>query len=186
MIPSNRSADRGNCPTSDVRHVLNLSAVAQSPRFSARWLDLTAGHWQFSAIVSAQSGNFFNVTTGVDNALTGQTNQRPNLIGSAIPAEQNVDHWLSSAAFQSSAAGAYGNLGINRFEGPGSLQFDMGLSRIFAVREQQKLELRAEAFNLLNRLNASNPTATLNSANFGRILAASDPRIVQLAMKFVF
>lgn len=186
MIPGNRRADHGNCPTSDVRHVVNLSAVAQSPKFASRWLDLTAGHWQFSAIVSAQSGNFMNVTTGVDNALTGQTNQRPNLIGNAIPADQNVDHWLVPAAFQAAPGGAYGNLGINRFEGPGSLQFDMGLSRVFPIRERQKLELRGEAFNALNRLNPSNPTLTLNSANFGKILAASDPRIVQLAVKLVF
>jgi hypothetical protein len=62
----------------------------------------------------------------------------------------------------------------------------MGLSRLFPIRERQKLELRAEAFNLLNRLNPSNPTATLNSATFGKILAASDPRVVQLALKLVF
>ncbi|HEX4273807.1 MAG TPA: carboxypeptidase regulatory-like domain-containing protein [Bryobacteraceae bacterium] len=186
MVPGDRRADRGNCPTSDVRHVLNLSAVAQSPRFSERWLDITAGHWQFSTIVSAQSGNFFNVTTGVDNALTGQSNQRPNLIGNAIPADQNVNQWLLPAAFQSAPAGTYGNLGINRFEGPGSLQFDMGLSRLFPIREQKKIELRGEAFNVLNRLNPSNPTSALNSANFGKILAASDPRIIQLALKLVF
>ena len=97
-----------------------------------------------------------------------------------------MDHWFNPAAFQSPSAGTYGNLGINRFEGPGSLQFDMGLSRLFPIKEQKKLEVRAEAFNILNRLNPGNPTATLNSANFGKILAASDPRIVQLALKLVF
>ena len=53
-----------------------------------------SGNWQVSAIVSAQSGSFINVTTGVDNALTGQSNQRPNLIGNAVPANQNVNQWL--------------------------------------------------------------------------------------------
>ena len=83
-------------------------------------------------------------------------------------------------------AGTYGNLGINQFEGPGILQFDLGVSRLFPVRERQRIEFRAEAFNALNRLNASNPTATLNSANFGKILSAADPRIMQVALKFVF
>jgi hypothetical protein len=63
---------------------------------------------------------------------------------------------------------------------------DVALSRIFAIRERGKLEFRAEAFNVLNRLNANNPTAILSSASFGKILTAADPRIMQLAMKFMF
>jgi hypothetical protein len=48
------------------------------------------------------------------------------------------------------------------------------------------LQFRAEAFNLPNLTNLSNPTSALNSGNFGLITAAGDPRIVQFAMKFVF
>jgi hypothetical protein len=62
----------------------------------------------------------------------------------------------------------------------------MGLSRLFPIRERQHIEFRGEAFNILNRLNANNPTATLNSATFGKILSAADPRIMQLALKFIF
>jgi len=186
MNPANRAADYGNCVPSDRRHLVNLSAVGQSPKFQERWLAMLAGNWQVSAIVSAQSGSFINVSTGVDNALTGQSNQRPNLIGNAIPANQNVGQWLVGSAFQSPSAGTYGNLGINAFPGPGILQFDMGISRLFPIRERRKLELRGEAFNVLNRLNANNPTATLNSSTFGRILTAADPRILQVALKLVF
>ncbi len=186
MNPADRQQDYGNCAPSDRRHILNLSAVGQTPRFSERWLNLLAGGWQTSAIVSAQSGNPINVTTGVDNALTGQSNQRPNLIGNPIPASQSVNGWLSPAAFASPTAGTYGNLGINQFQGPGLLGVDVALSRIFAIRERGRLEFRAEAFNVLNRLNANNPTAILSSASFGKILTAADPRIMQLAMKFMF
>ncbi|HJT86624.1 MAG TPA: hypothetical protein VJ732_02185, partial [Bryobacteraceae bacterium] len=186
MNPANRQADYGNCVPSDRRHILNLSAVAQSPRFSRRWLSVAAGGWQFSSIVSAQSGSWINVTTGVDNALTGQPNQRPNLIGNPIPAVQNVNQWLVGPAFTASGPGTYGNLGINAFQGPGILQFDMGMSRLFPIRERQHVEFRAEAFNVLNRLNANNPVSTLNSATFGRILSAADPRIMQFALKFMF
>ena len=126
------------------------------------------------------------MTTGVDNALTGQANQRPNLVANAIPVEQNVDHWLLPAAFQAAPAGGYGNLGINSFTGPGALTVDMSVSRLFRIRERQSLELRGEAFNVLNRLNANNPTSALNSATFGRVLSAADPRIMQVAMKFAF
>jgi hypothetical protein len=74
MIPSNLGADRGNCAVQDRRQVLNISAVAQTPRFSEKWLQMVAGDWKYSAIVVAETGNHFNVTTGVDNALSGQSN----------------------------------------------------------------------------------------------------------------
>ena len=45
----------------------------------------------------------------------------------------------------------------------------------------------AEAFNLPNHVNPNNPNSTFSdTATFGRILSAGDPRILQLAMKFVF
>jgi len=62
----------------------------------------------------------------------------------------------------------------------------MGLTRTFPVRENQSIEFRAEAFNLPNHLNPGNPGTILTNANFGRITTAADPRIVQLALKYVF
>jgi hypothetical protein len=48
------------------------------------------------------------------------------------------------------------------------------------------VEFRAEAFNLPNHLNPNNPVAAINNQNFGKILSARDPRIIQLALKVVF
>jgi hypothetical protein len=62
----------------------------------------------------------------------------------------------------------------------------MGLTRRFQVRENQSVEFRAEAFNIPNHLNPGEPILTLSDSNFGRILSAADPRILQLALKFVF
>ena len=63
---------------------------------------------------------------------------------------------------------------------------DVALSRTFPVWERKTLQFRAEPFNLPNHANFSTPVAALNSGTFGQIQAAGDPRIVQLAMKFVF
>ena len=118
--------------------------------------------------------------------LSGQSSERPNLIGNPIPSVQTVSQWLVASAFATPAAGTYGNLGINSFVGPDTLQFDTALSRLFVLREKKKIEFRGEAFNILNRANFLNPTATLSSGNFGKILTANDPRIMQLAIKLMF
>jgi hypothetical protein len=70
----------------------------------------------------------------------------------------------------------------------------MKLSRTFPVREHQTLELRWEVFNVPNRVNLAAPNTTLSSGTFGQITSdingsssqAGDPRLMQLALKFVF
>ena len=48
------------------------------------------------------------------------------------------------------------------------------------------MEFRAEAFNLPNHLNPGNPVTILTNGAFGAIQSAADPRIMQLALKYVF
>src|SRR5580704_15293887 len=79
--PSDRRFDRGNCAGIDVRHVINISGVMQSPKFSNRFVEGVAGNWQLAPIVGWHSGNSFSVSTGVDNALNNVGGQRPNLVG---------------------------------------------------------------------------------------------------------
>jgi hypothetical protein len=62
----------------------------------------------------------------------------------------------------------------------------MGLTRTFPISEGHSLQFRAEAFNMPNHMNPNNPIAALNNTNFGKILSARDPRIIQLALKYVF
>ena len=189
-IPGNREALRSNCGTSDVRQLFNLSMVAQTPVFSNRLLRLAATGWQISPIVRIQSAQQFTVTAGLDTALSGVsiTGETANLAspGTIYPANQSYGNWLNRAAFSTPANGTYGNLGLNNIKGPGIFTLDMSLVRSFRLREKMSLQIRAEAFNLPNWVNFSNPTAALNSNIFGTITAAGDPRIVQLAAKFLF
>jgi len=48
------------------------------------------------------------------------------------------------------------------------------------------MEARFEAFNVTNSLRPMNPILNLSSAQFGQVLAANDPRIMQFALKYVF
>jgi hypothetical protein len=83
---------------------------------------------------------------------------------------------------------------------PGLIQIEMGLTRTFRIIETKSLERRFEAFNFPNHLNPGPPnalstttgstelttTTALNNPNFKRNLSAYDPRIMRIAMKFVF
>ena len=68
--------------------------------------------------------------------------------------------------------------------GPGYYVINVALSRRFAVHEKHVIELRAEAFNILNHAHFDNPNTTLSSALFGQITTAEDPRIMQFAIKY--
>jgi hypothetical protein len=196
VTPGDRHHDHGNCATSDQRQVFNLSIVAPTPKFSNRALRLVAGDWQVSPIMKIKSAQFFTVTTGVDNALSGEGGQRPNLANlNPYPASQTVNNWILASAFAAPAPGTYGNLSPYNLKGPGMFQLDLALSRIFRVREKDSVQVRAEAFNLPNHLNPNIPVAATNSGAFGQIqtdisgtsgLTAGDQRIVQFALKYVF
>ena len=199
--PNNRRFDRSNC-SSDRRRLLNISMVANSPRFSNRFTNWVAGGWQLSTIVRYQSGNYATVVTGSDNALSGIGGQRPNQVLADPytpmgPGTQTFSiQYLNRAAFTTAGLGPgiLGNLRPLNILNPGMVQVDMGLSRNFLVREGKNLQFRWEVFNVPNRLNPAAPNTTLNAGTFGQITSdingsgsqAGDPRIMQLALKFIF
>ena len=95
------------------------------------------------------------------------------------PANQTVSNWINASAFAPAAPGTYGNLGYNNLKGPGIFQLNMALSRNFPIGEKRHIQLRAEAFNLPNHLNATfcavrrrQPDTSMLS-NFGQITRTS-------------
>ena len=133
------------------------------------------------------SGQYFDVAAGTDRALTGAAGQRANqVLADPFVPDRTAGQWLNPNAFAIPANGTYGTMGAMSIRGPRSTQIDMGLTRSFQIRERQSLQFRWEAFNVPNVVNLNNPVSSLNSVNFGKILGASDPRIMQAALKYVF
>jgi hypothetical protein len=182
--PTNPDLDYSYCD-SDRRHVLNVSVVALTPSFSNQALNAFLGEWQIAPLVRWQSGSRFSVTTGVDNALSGMGGQRAVQVSDNVFGDKTVDNYLNMAAFTSPAAGTYSTLKPNAFVGPSRFQNDLAVSKRFRIGTRS-FQFRWEVFNVLNKANFNNPTSALNSSNFGRILTAGDPRIMQFAVKFDF
>ncbi len=186
--PNNRHLDRGNC-LSDRRHIFNLTSVAEAPEFSNRALRVLAGGWRLSGIYRYSSGSPLTILAGSDRALNGVDNQRAvqlleNPFGdrSARP----LTNYINQAAFVLPVVGTIGNAGNKNIPGPPTWSFDAALSRVFRFREDQRLEFRAEAYNVTNSFVPGNPNTTVSSNVFGVIRTSAAPRIMQFALKYVF
>jgi len=193
IYPGRRGLERANCGAGgtssggDLRQILNMSAVYETPQFSNATARLIASKWQISGIVRLQTGNYLTVTSGFDTALTNATgNNRANqTLSDPFAPNRSPTQWLNPAAFARPADGEWGSSSKNIL-GPGAVRIDMALSRTFQIREKQSMQFRAEAFNIPNHMNPGSPVTALNNPNFGKILTASDPRIMQLALKYLF
>ena len=203
VTPLNRRNDRSNCQGTDQRQVVNLSVVATTPKFVNRTLRLLASDWQFAPIVKLKSAQFYSVGTGVDQALNGEGGQHANAVPGVNPYATNPNAcsqqfcvaWANPAAYSVPALGTLGSVSPYSLKGPGVFQFDLAVSRTFAVWEKRTLQFRAEAFNLPNHLNPSAPGPNTNSTNGFAItsdisgtagLSGGDYRVIQFATKFVF
>jgi hypothetical protein len=49
-----------------------------------------------------------------------------------------------------------------------------------------EVELRADAFNIFNNVEFSNPDTNIGDPNFGQVSNTADPRIIQLALHVKF
>ncbi len=183
--PYNRNAERGNCGF-DLRNSFNLSFVVESPHFNGRWTGLLLGGWKLAPILTAHSGVWFTPVTGLDNSLTGIGLDRPNVVGNPYVRNTNTLQWLNANAFAPNPLGTFGNAGSDSLVGPMFVNIDAALSKLFTIRERQRLELRFEFFNLLNHPNFGNPDNNLQDNTFGQILSDAGPRILQFAVKYTF
>ena len=169
-----------------------------------RWRDapkaaaLITNGWQLNTITSISSGTPFTVYDSADVSLQGSApeisgfySSRPDLISDPNSGQPHTpNQWVSRAPFlqlnPQTQAGQFGNEGRNVVRGPGIADVDLSLFKYFNIDESRRVQFRAECFNLLNHPNFGLPENDLESPAFGQILQAGPPRLLQLALKFVF
>jgi hypothetical protein len=149
------------------------------------------GNWQNNGVLSVYSGLTFNPVSGIDQSLTGNGVDRPDVVGDwrlsgDRPKAEQILRWFNPSAFFLQQEGAFGNAGRNILRGPGSVNFDWGLFKQIPVVEGHTLQFRTEFFNLFNHANLGLPNNNLQSPNFGQITSAGSPRIIQFALKYAF
>lgn len=190
----NRKLER-DYSTGDIPHVLVSSAVWELPwgrrrhRAASGLAGAIVNDWTVTGIVTLQSGVPLAIAqTTNHNAFAGFGTQRPNLIGDPeLPArERTTDGWFKIAAFAAAPAFTIGSSTRNPVRGPGYRNLDLALMRRIPFAGTRALELRAEVFNATNTPSLGAPNTTVGAAAFGTITSAGDPRIVQLAVKFLF
>jgi hypothetical protein len=184
----------------DVTHRFVASAVWQIPFRAAGSKAARAmfANWEFSPIITAQTGLGLTILQSQLLNLGGERRSRPNRIANgALPkGQRTADRWFDTAAFvilQTDPARpgfvpnqAFGNSGVGILRGPGMVNFDFNLSKVFPVTERQSIQFRAEFFNALNHANLSVP-GVIAAGGFGQITQMStEPRIIQFALKYRF
>jgi hypothetical protein len=181
----------------DVRHffVANVNYSLPS-RQDSESLNAFLCDWELSGLVRLRSGYPFSVTTGIDRELQVFGPRYPDLkLGASNnPVLGGPDRYYDPTAFELQPVGYIGNLGRNTLIGPGSATVDLMVSRRFALGEHGRhVQVRLEAFNVLNRANFGVPARQLFTStgqyrdDAGRITSTqTTARQLQLGLKFVW
>ncbi|MGA3262250.1 MAG: carboxypeptidase regulatory-like domain-containing protein, partial [Bryobacteraceae bacterium] len=180
------------------RFVFSGTWALPSWRAAPRAAAFLTNGWQFNAISSLSTGTPFTVYDSADVSLQGSApeisgfySSRPDLISNPNAGQPHTaNEWVSRAPFlqlnPQTQAGQFGNEGRNVVRGPGIEDADVSLFKYFNIDETRRVQFRAECFNLLNHPNFGLPVNDLESPAFGQILQAGSPRLMQLAVKFLF
>jgi hypothetical protein len=185
----NRQADWARSGD-DVPHRLVITVLYEVPRFSGNsFVDAALSHWRIGVLETAQSGPVFTVTstTNLTNAFPAGA-VRPNLVGDPeLPSDQQtLTHWFNTSAFVNPPALTFGNSPRSVLRGPSLITTDLTLEKAIALSDRHSLDVRIEAYNLLNRTNFNPPGSALGAADFGVISSARPARTVQLGARVSF
>ena len=183
-----RSIDPG-----DIARRATISLLYELPfRSSSPALNKILGGWQINSIGIMQTG-FPLTITGANNFQA----DRPNSTGDSAKLNNPTrERWFNTEVFVNPPDFTFGNVGrvLPDVRTPGTFNFDVGLMKDTSVNERVRVQFRIEAFNFLNSVNLRGPNTAFragadgfnNSANFGTITSARDPRRVQLSLKVLF
>jgi hypothetical protein len=170
--PFNRAANRGPADWDrqhdfTLSHLFALPVGVGSPRFNQGIIGQILANWELVGVFRWATGTPYSIFAdpiacacpGTGGILANPAAGAGSISGSAF---------FNPALFSAPAAGTFGIQGRNSFRGPDLTTYNVSLFKSFAVRENWKLELRGEAYNIFNTVNFANPANNISLATFGQ------------------
>ncbi|MBA2355462.1 MAG: TonB-dependent receptor [Acidobacteria bacterium] len=181
----------------------NTTSVVWELPFGAgrRWgtsmapvLEAIAGGWRVTAINTMTSGLPVNLSysPSLTFSVSGAPTYRPNISGDIYAADdvQTINNWFNrdNVTVPTDRTQPFGNAPRNVARGPAIYALDLGLHKGVPLGiGQTRLEVRLEAFNVLNKTNFGAPNGNRSSNDFGTIRSLSTtPRQIQLGARLSF
>ena len=191
----------------DTTHQINLNWIAELPfgrgkyiaRDSGRLVDAIIGGWELSGIARWTSGFPANVSNGANWPTNWELGGFATVVGKpkthkTKAADGSVNLFADPTAadaigaFRQDFPGESGQRNILR--GDGYAELDLGLSKLWKVRESQGLRFQWQVFNVTNltRFNVQALSLSLtNSSTFGNYSGLlTNPRVMQFALRYEF
>ena len=195
--------ERGNSGF-DTRHRFVMNYTAELPlgrgkaHLSQGFIGKTFEGWSLSGISTFSAGTPFEIFVLRDSDGTGST-QRSNFnpgaanVPLAPSSSPRLQFGPNPGLFSEPDFGGPGNLGKDVFTGPGINNWDMVVAKTTKITERFNLEFRAEAYNVFNRPEFSQPHQFIEFADFGQSTTTplhadgtTTARQLQFAMKLHF
>jgi hypothetical protein len=159
---------------------------------SSRVADLVFGGWHFGGIFTIHSGFYFTPQMSFDPSNTGSNgmDRTDRVCNGNLPrGQRTIDNWFDIDCFPLPADFTFGNAGKNILEGPGAVETDFSLRKVFDISERTNLEFRFELFNAFNHPVFAQPDPFIDDGpgSAGVITSTVVPqRQLQFALKLHF
>ncbi|MGE0102149.1 MAG: TonB-dependent receptor [Blastocatellales bacterium] len=200
----------------DITHVFKANGIYELPFGPGKYfldrggvVGKIVGGWSFNPILRWQSGEPISVVsargtlnragrstknTAISTLGVSELQKRTGIYRDSQgrplifdPSLIGADGRANTQFFSNPLSGTLGTLQLTPVSGPSRFDLDVSLIKRTGLTERAGLELRIEAFNLINRTNFNvGQTQNINSTTFGRITSTFDPRILQVAARINF
>jgi len=161
--------------------------VGRGKRFantSNKILNGVIGGWQTNNVFTFHSGPWLTPyfsggdPSGTGSGIIGRA-QRPDRIGNFIPSQKSAAEWIGGSGFACPGGscsigeggstpppiGRFGTSGVGIVRGPGTIDWDSGISKSFKLTERAQLRFEVSFVNVMNHLNLGNPDLNITHVN---------------------
>jgi hypothetical protein len=174
----------------DVRQRLSYNFSYDLPVFNNHAARFIFGSMQIAGTGYLQTGQPFTVNSIFDVNLDGNLTDRLNSTAGLIQTghgRQPLRLTTGDPTALLAPIGQDGQTGRNTFRAGGVVELDLALSKQFALKSAQRIIVRADIFNFINRANYASPIRYLGAPGFGQATdTVTPPRRLQFALKYSF